>query len=91
MLNWKVRFKNPMFWVQVGAAALSTALVYNSMQPSDLTTWDGLGNLIVGIVSNPFLLASCAVSVFNAVNDPTTSGVSDSAKALTYEQPNTDK
>lgn len=91
MINWKVRIKNPMFWVQVGAAVFATALAYNSMQPSDLTTWEGVGNLVVGIVTNPFLLGSCAISVFNAINDPTTAGISDSAKAQSYKHPNADK
>lgn len=91
MINWKVRIKNPMFWVQVGLAVFATALTYNSMQPSDLTTWEGVGNLVVGIVTNPFLLGSCVISVFNAINDPTTVGISDSAKAQTYEHPNADK
>lgn len=91
MINWRVRIKNPMFWIQSGAAVLATALAYNSMQPSDLTTWEGVGNLAVGIVTNPFLLGSCAISVFNAVTDPTTAGVSDSAKAMSYDQPNADK
>ena len=90
-INWKIRLTNPVFWVQVGGAIILTALTYNSMQPEDLTTWSGLGNLLYGIVVNPFLLFSCAWSVWNAVNDPTTSGVTDSARALTYETPNAEK
>ena len=91
MINWKIRFKNPVFWLQVGGAIILTALTYNSMQPEDLTTWEGLGNLLYGVITNPFLLFSCGLSVWNAVNDPTTSGVSDSANALGYTQPNPEK
>lgn len=86
-INWKLRVKNPVFWVQVGGAVLMTALTYNSMAPSDLTTWDGVIALMLGVVTNPFLLGSCAFGVWNAINDPTTKGISDSGKALDYETP----
>lgn len=86
-INWKVRMKNPLFWVEVGLAVISTALVYNSLEPQDLTSWNGLGNLIVGIISNPYLLFMCGVSVFNAVNDPTTKGLKDSNNAINYSEP----
>nr|DAV20190.1 MAG TPA: holin [Caudoviricetes sp.] len=86
-INWKVRMKNPLFWVEVGLAVISTALVYNSLEPQDLTSWNGLGNLLVGIISNPYLLFMCGVSVFNAVNDPTTKGFKDSNNAINYSEP----
>ncbi len=86
-INWKVRMKNPLFWVEVGLAVISTALVYNSLEPQDLTSWNGLGNLLVGIISNPYLLFMCGVSVFNAVNDPTTKGLKDSNNAINYLEP----
>ena len=79
--------KNPLFWVEVGLAVISTALVYNSLEPQDLTSWNGLGNLLVGIISNPYLLFMCGVSVFNAVNDPTTKGFKDSNNAINYSEP----
>ena len=86
-INWKVRMKNPLFWVEVGLAVISTALVYNSLEPQDLTSWNGLCDLLVGIVSNPYLLFMCGVSVFNAVNDPTTKGLKDSNNAINYSEP----
>ena len=86
-INWKVRMKNPLFWVEVGLAVISTALVYNSLEQQDLTSWNGLGNLLVGIISNPYLLFMCGVSVFNAVNDPTTKGFKDSNNAINYSEP----
>ena len=38
-------------------------------------------------ISNHYVLGLCVVSVWNALNDPTTAGVSDSENALTYEEP----
>lgn len=76
-INWKIRIKNPIFWVQIVGAFILTALGYNSMEPQDLTTWLGLFNLVKGVFLNPYLLAICLWSVWNAINDPTTEGLSD--------------
>lgn len=86
-LNLKVRLKNPVFWVQIGSAIVLTALTYNAMQPCDLTTWQGLGQLLLGTVKNPYLLGMCAVSVWSAINDPTTAGMGDSTQAMKYTEP----
>ncbi len=91
MLNWKVRVKNLMFWIQVGGAVITTALAYNSMHPTDFTTWSDVGNMLLGIVMNPYLLVCCGWSIWNALNDPTTSGFSDSARAMTYDLPSKEK
>lgn len=85
--NLTVRLKNPLFWVQVGGAALLAALSYNQMQPADLTTWEGVGALIIGTVSNPYLLFTVLWAAWCAANDPTTAGAADSTEALTYELP----
>lgn len=90
-INWIARIKNPIFWVQVAGTIILTALTYNSLQPTDLTSWAGVGQLLLGIVTNPYLLISCLWAVWNAVNDPTTSGVTDSTQALTYTAPKSDK
>lgn len=89
-INWLARIKNPVFWVQVIGTIILTALTYNSLQPADLTSWEGVGQLFLGIVTNPYLLISCLWAVWNAINDPTTSGVTDSAQALTYTAPKKD-
>lgn len=90
MINLKVRFKNPIFWIQVIGGIVLAALAYNGLQPQDLTTWQGVFNLFKGIVSNPYLLVLCLYNAWSAINDPTTSGVSDSAKALEYTEPKKD-
>lgn len=45
------------------------------------------GELIVGAVSNPYVLSLVAVSVWNTLNDPTTKGLGDSARAKSYTAP----
>ena len=43
-------------------------------------------DLIVNAISNPYVLSLIAVSVWNALNDPTTEGIlNDSDAAMTYE------
>lgn len=86
-MNWKVRFKNPLFIAQMILAILTPILAYAGLTVKDLTTWQALGDLLMGALSNPYVLGLVVVSVFNAVTDPTTSGVADSEQALTYTKP----
>ena len=89
-INWKIRFKNPVFYMQLILAVLTPVLAYMGLTVKDLTTWAAVGNVLLQAVSNPYVLALVLVSVWNAVNDPTTTGISDSANALTYDKPNED-
>ena len=50
-----------------------------------------LGNVLLQAVSNPYVLMLVIVSVYNAIVDPTTTGITDSSNALTYTEPNADK
>ena len=86
-INWTVRIKNPIWWGQMGLAVFTPILAYAGLTAADLTTWGALGSLLLGAVSNPYVLFTVAVSVWNAVNDPTTAGVGDSTQALTYKRP----
>mgnify|MGYP001022355592 FL=1 len=83
MINWKVRILNKTFWltlVPALALLLQTFLaVFNIRLELDDTT----DKLLV------FINALFAVFVIvGVVNDPTTSGVSDSTRAMTYDRPN---
>lgn len=86
-MNWKVRIKNPVFWAQIVLAVFTPILAYAGLTAEDMNTWKALGDLIMGALSNPYVLMLVVVSVWNAINDPTTSGVTDSKQALTYEEP----
>lgn len=86
-MNFKVRFKNPVFIVQILLAIILPILSYAGLTAQDITTWETLGTLLLGAIKNPYVLSLVAVSIWNALNDPTTSGVKDSAQAMTYEKP----
>ena len=88
MINWKVRIKNPVFWVQIAVAIVLPILAYLGLSWEDMTSWAALGSIFVQAVSNPVILVSVVVSVWNAINDPTTKGLADSTRALTYDKPN---
>ena len=86
-INWKVRFHNPVFIAQVAIAVLLPILTYMGMSWEDMTTWATLGNLFVEAVKNPVIVVSVIISVWNAINDPTTKGIGDSTQALGYNKP----
>ena len=86
-MNLKVRFKNPVFIVQLILAIFTPILAYAGLTFQDLTTWQAVGNLLLGAISNPYVLGLIAVSIWNALNDPTTAGVGDSKLAKTYTKP----
>lgn len=87
MINWKVRFKNPVFLVQLFLAILTPILAYAGLTTADLTTWGKLGQVFFDALKNPYVLGLVVVSVWNALNDPTTKGLSDSYQAMTYDKP----
>lgn len=89
--NWEVRLKNPVFWGQVLLAVLVTILSYFGLKAEDMYSWAILGQTLLDAVKNPYVIALVIVSVWNAINDPTTAGVTDSKTALTYSKPKKDE
>ena len=89
-INWTVRLKNPVFWAELVAAILLPILAHMGMNWEDMTSWAALGNLLFSAIQNPVIVVAVVVSVWNAINDPTTAGVSDSIQALTYTKPKKD-
>ena len=87
-MNLKVRLKNPVFIAQLILSLLTPILTYAGLTVQDITTWGALGSLLLDAVRNPYVLALAAVSIWNALNDPTTKGIGDSKQAMTYTKPN---
>lgn len=86
-INWKVRFKNPMFYVQLFISVFVPILAYLGLNASDVTTWAKFGEILLKGISNPYVLSLVFVSAYNSLIDPTTRGIGDSEQALTYDKP----
>ena len=86
MINWKVRIKNKNFWLALVPAlfllvqAIGAPLGYK---------WDFviLNQQLAAIINAVFAV----LAILGVVVDPTTAGVSDSARALTYTRPGVDE
>lgn len=82
-INWKVRLRNPMFWMTIIPAAVS--FVYCLL---------GAFGIVPALTENMVLnIASAVVTALTTLGvlvDPTTAGVRDSALALTYDAPRKD-
>ena len=82
-LNWKVRFKNPHFWVGL----LGVILCAMGIDASMLTSWSIVVDSIVELFKNPFMLGSVALALWGYVQDFTTKGFSDTDLAMSYKTP----
>ena len=89
-INWKVRFKNPIWWAGVAAAIILPMVAAVGMQWEDMTTWGALFDVVRAAIGNPVTLVAVIVSLWNTVTDPTTKGLGDSALAMTYDKPKSD-
>ena len=83
MINWKVRIANKAFWIAFIPAvilliqAVASALGFN-LDLNEVST------KILAIVEAVFAV----LTILGVVTDPTTKGISDSERAMTYTKPN---
>lgn len=82
MINWTVRFKNKNFWLSFVPALLLLVQVIASLFGFELKL-DGIGEKLLDIVNALFAV----LALLGIVTDPTTAGVGDSSRALTYKAP----
>lgn len=90
-INWKVRRENILFIAQIVISIFTPILAYFGMNLEDLTTWASIGTLLWQAIQNPVVVLAVGVSVFNAITDPTTTGIGDSKRALSYVKPGVPK
>ena len=82
MINWRVRIRNKAFWVAIIPAVLVLIQVVAAVFGYTIELGE-LGNKLIAVVNAVFVV----LSILGVVNDPTTSGLSDSKQAMTYELP----
>ena len=86
-MNLKVRIKNPWFWIGLAGVAL-TAI---GVDPSTFTSWPAGWDGILAVLRNPVQLVTGILALLAVFIDPTTAGIKDSARAMTYKAPAKDK
>lgn len=86
MINWRVRLKNKSFWLSIVPAMLLLVQVVAGVFGFTLDLGD-LGNKLLAVVNAVFAV----LSILGIVTDPTTAGIGDSNRALTYTEPKKDK
>lgn len=83
MINWKVRLLNKTFWLTLVPALALLLQTFLAVFNIRLELGETIDKLLV------FINALFAVlMIVGIVNDPTTSGISDSTRAMAYERPN---
>lgn len=82
-INWTVRLKNKTFWLSLIPALLLLVQVVVAVFGVELDL-DDLGNRLLAVVNAVFAV----LAILGIVTDPTTAGIGDSKRALTYSKPN---
>lgn len=81
-INWRVRIRNKQFWVTLipAVALLAQAIAAVFGHTIDLSEISGK---LIAVVDSAFVV----LVLLGIVNDPTTKGIADSSRAMTYEEP----
>lgn len=92
-VNWRIRFKNPVFLAQLVCAIVMPLIIGVGATWEQMTTFPTLVETIAAGLSNPVVVVAMISSVWTCITDPTTSGTSDSFSALqrTEVKPNIKK
>ena len=84
-INWIVRIKNKAFWLAIIPAVLLLIQAVADVIGYQLDFGD-ISDKLIAVVNAVFVV----LSILGIVTDPTTDGISDSTRALTYTTPNKD-
>lgn len=82
MINWRVRIKNRNFWIAFIPAVLLLIRVVLRIFDIEIDMTD-----IQGKLQDVVNAAFAVLAILGVVTDPTTAGIGDSARALTYTEP----
>lgn len=81
-MNFRVRIKNRVFWVSFIPMVLLLIKQLAALAGFELNI-EGVSQQLVAVVETVF----ACLALLGVVNDPTTDGLSDSARAMTYDKP----
>lgn len=81
-INWKVRLKNRTWWLAVIPAVLLLVQAVAALFGYELQLGE-IGNKLIDIVNAAFVV----LALVGVVADPTTAGLQDSQRALSYDVP----
>ena len=81
-INWKVRIRNKQFWAAVIPAVALVVQALAALFGYTLKL-DTMVGKIMAVVDAVFAL----LVILGVVVDPTTAGIADSDRAMTYEEP----
>ena len=82
-INWIVRIKNKAFWLAIIPAVLLLIQAVADVVGFQLDFGD-ISEKLIAVVNAVFVV----LSILGIVTDPTTDGIGDSTRALTYITPN---
>ena len=83
MINWIVRFKNKSFWIAIIPAIILLIQAIAAVFGYTIDLSD-VGTKLINVVEAAFVV----LTILGIVVDPTTKGIGDSTRALTYTKPN---
>lgn len=81
-INWKVRIANKQFWLQIIPAVILLIQAVANVFGFALDLSD-IGNKLIEVINAVFGV----LVIVGVVTDPTTKGISDSERAMTYNEP----
>ncbi len=64
--EWKVRLKNPVFWIGLCGVIMTAT----GAKPEMFTSWGILAQTVKGIFANPFLLGTTILAVIGVCANP---------------------
>lgn len=82
-INWVVRLKNKSFWLAIIPAVLLLIQAVAAVVGFQLDFGD-ISDKLISVVNAVFVV----LSILGIVTDPTTAGIGDSTRAMTYTTPN---
>jgi phi LC3 family holin len=88
MINWKVRLRNKQWVVAfISQLMIMAQMVLSGLNSLGVTNFQ-LTDAIQGTVLTFVNVVFVVLSLMGVVQDPTTKGYGDSARALNYKDPN---